>query len=399
MARTPRPARWNDAAVARALVRWFVANARDLPWRVPRDGRRDPYRVLVSEVMLQQTQVGRVLLRYEQFLGRFPSVGALARAPAGRVLDAWAGLGYYRRARALHALAREVARRGSWPASASELEALPGVGRYTAGAVASLAFGEATPAVDGNVARVLLRVMGRDVPRDSRDGLGACWERAACLARATHRLAGLASNPAGALNEALIELGATVCTVRAPRCGACPIAGACAARARGVQDRIPRPKSRARRRLVREACLVARDATGRVLLERRGAGGLWEGLWQPPTVALDDGEGAREAIVRLAGSLGLGSARGAHEIHHTRFLTSAAVVELTGFALARAAPARVALAWRAPGRRLLAVDATAGLAMPSPHRDVLAAWESRRRRGGIGAGAGTGVVARGARRI
>jgi A/G-specific adenine glycosylase len=187
------------------LLRWYADVARPLPWRAT----RDPYALLVSEVMLQQTQAARVVPRYEAFLARFPDVGALASAPARDVLAAWSGLGYNRRALALQAAARHVAARG-WP---DDLTALPGVGAYTAAAVASFAWDAQRAAVDVNVARVIGRWDGRDyAPRP----LAA---RAAAL---------LPPGRAAAWNQAMMELGATVCTARAARCAACPVAAECA---------------------------------------------------------------------------------------------------------------------------------------------------------------------------
>ncbi len=214
----------DDRQLAARLESWFRKQARPLPWRVVdrRSGRRNPYRALVAEVMLQQTQVGRVLEKYGPFLRRFPTVRALAAADEQEVLAAWSGLGYYRRARLLHCAARAIVERhrGRIPDDAAALRALPGVGRYTAGAIASIVFGRAEPIVDGNVRRVLLRIEGRAV-RAKRDGNdGWCWDQAGRLVKS-------AASPA-VFNEALMELGATVCVPRGPKCVACPIAAWCA---------------------------------------------------------------------------------------------------------------------------------------------------------------------------
>jgi A/G-specific adenine glycosylase len=213
------------SAAAAELLDWYAAGARDLPWR----RTRDPYRILVSEVMLQQTQAARVVPRYERWLERFPDEHALAAAEPADVLREWSGLGYNRRALRLHACAREVAARG-WPADAAGLRALPGVGPYTAAAVASFAFGEQVAAVDVNVARVLGRWAGREL-------------RGAELARDAE--AALPDGRAADWNQAMMELGATVCTARAARCEECPV-GPCASR--GVVVTAPRGSGAGRQR-------------------------------------------------------------------------------------------------------------------------------------------------------
>jgi len=204
---TPR----NAAAFRRRLLVWFRTAGRDLPWR----RTRDPYRVLVSEFMLQQTQVSRVLEFYPRFLERYPDLEALARARPRAVREAWEGLGYYRRAANLHRLAREVVRRhaGTVPSDPVELEALPGVGPYTAGAVASFAYEKPAPAVDTNVARVLGRVFGCQTAKTTRNMAQLLQPRR----RAT----------IWAFNQALMELGALVCTARAPKCAQCPVSSDC----------------------------------------------------------------------------------------------------------------------------------------------------------------------------
>jgi A/G-specific adenine glycosylase len=201
----------------RRLLRWFRRYGRDLPWR----RTRDPYHVIVSEFMLQQTQVARVEGFYHRFLERYPSIESLAAAPASRVRESWEGLGYYRRAANLHRLAQEVVRNraGVIPKDPEELRLLPGVGRYTAGAVASFAFERATPAVDTNVARVLRRAFH---PRArSRALTGRLWDTAQVI---TPR----EGKTAWAFNQGIMELGALICTARVARCGECPVRTACA---------------------------------------------------------------------------------------------------------------------------------------------------------------------------
>jgi A/G-specific adenine glycosylase len=296
--------RSRDCSIVAALCGWFARSARPLPWRTPGDQPRDPYAALVSEVMLQQTQVSRVVEKFGQFLGRFPTVAALADAPEEEVLAVWSGMGYYRRARHLQAAARAIVERhgGEVPCDAATLRQLPGVGRYTAGALASIVFGKAVPTVDGNIARVLQRLEGCDMT--AGDGVAWAWGRSRELVSLAGRARelprswwewwgssvsrGSAADPRptagpGVLNEALMELGATVCTPRSPRCGNCPLVALC--RAAGQDpERIPRPRVRPLRGVLYCAVLLLVDENGRVLVEQRGPAGMWAKLWQAPTL-------------------------------------------------------------------------------------------------------------------
>lgn len=270
-----------DRDLAERLAAWFGRAARtELPWRDGPAGARDPYRVLVSEAMLQQTQVSRVLERFPRFMARFPDVRALAAADEHAVLAEWSGMGYYRRARNLHAAAKMIVEEfgGRVPREVESLRRLPGVGRYTAGAIASMAYNEAAPIVDGNVARVLLRIHGRDAASDDRKVQAWLWERAEALAAASDR--------PGVVNEALMELGATVCVPgpALPRCQACPLNASCAAKREGRQAEIPRPKARARQKNLYCGVVVARRSDGAILMEQRPGKGMWAGLWQAPTL-------------------------------------------------------------------------------------------------------------------
>ncbi len=298
----------SDTSIAAAVEGWFLLNARVLPWRVVDRGTgkkngarrretlektaaerrttqdRDPYLSLVSEAMLQQTQVSRVIEKYGAFVSRFPTVGALAKADEQDVLGMWSGLGYYRRARNLHAAAKMIVTEfgGRVPRGVEELRRLPGVGRYTAGAIASIAFGERAPIVDGNVARVLLRVHGKDAASDDKSVQEWLWERAAALATAAKR--------PGTFNEGLMELGATVCTPGPgmPRCDECPLREMCVARREGRQLVIPRAKTPAVRKTVYCAVAIVERADGAILVEQRGDKGMWAGMWQGPTVERTD---------------------------------------------------------------------------------------------------------------
>ncbi len=275
------------AAFSEQLLTWFAHHARDLPWR---QGRA-PYRVWVAEVMLQQTQVETVIPYYERFLTRFPTVQALSSASLEEVLKAWEGLGYYARARNLHAAAQQVvnAHNGQLPETFEALLALPGVGRYIAGAVASIAFGRDVPAVDGNARRVLCRVfeIREDVTRSA-------------VQRSLEALAAslLPAGQAGAFNEALMELGATLCTPRAPFCDRCPLVDLCQAHAGGEPEALPvkRPRKRTPRYDVAAAVTVRDD--GRVLVAQRNTDDMLGGLWEFPGGKREDGETLPQCLVR-----------------------------------------------------------------------------------------------------
>jgi len=256
------------------LLAWFDRHRRDLPWR----RTRDPYKIWLSEVMLQQTRVETVLPFYKRFLEKFPTVEALARAEVEEVLALWSGLGYYRRARQLHAAARKVAAAGAFPATEAGLLGLPGVGAYTAAAVASIAFGVAAPVMDGNVERVLARCLAlAEEPRAS----GA---RRKLLAAAEELLD---PRRPGDSNQALMELGATLCTPRRPKCLLCPLHVGCRAAGEGAPERYPLPK--AKRLAERQRLLVAVAAKGgAVLLFRRPEdSALLAGTWELPWVILE----------------------------------------------------------------------------------------------------------------
>lgn len=253
-----------------ALVRWYEVEARDLPWR----RTDDPYAILVSEFMLQQTRVETVRGRFESFLHRFPDLASLAAADEDEVLAEWSGLGYYRRARALHALARRVIadHDGRLPPDPAALSELPGVGPYTAAAVSSIAYSCPVLAIDGNVARVLCRLLSVAVdPR--RPATRRVLERAVAPA--------FDSVPAGTLNQSLMELGARVCLPRAPGCRSCPCARWCAARREGTEETIPPPRPRRVEPVVEAAAVLERD--GRYLLFRGQRPGVLHAMWEFPT--------------------------------------------------------------------------------------------------------------------
>lgn len=264
------------------LLSWFGAHQRTLPWRSTQDsGRIDPYNIWVSEIMLQQTRVAAVLDHYAEFLRRFPTVTALAQAAEADVLAAWSGLGYYRRARMLHRGAQVVVTEhaASLPGTAAELRMLPGIGAYTSAAIASIAFGEPVTAVDGNVERVITRVA-------SLSAKGAV--RGAALRRRIGDLAGMLLDTVqpGDFNQAMMELGATICLPRNPLCGQCPVAGQCATRG---EHPVERRKPMVRREV---ACALVvksgpRDSTQVLLRQRPWAGTVMPGMWELPEIAAD----------------------------------------------------------------------------------------------------------------
>jgi len=270
------------------LLEWYRRVRRPLPWRE----REDPYAVLVSEVMLQQTQVATVLPYYERFMERFPTVFALAGAPLEEVLRLWEGLGYYARARNLHRAAQTIVERfgGVVPDSPEELLRLPGVGRYTAGAVASLAFNRPAAILDGNVARVLsrlFRVRGNPKSGATRRRL---WELAEAILPKEH---------ARDFNAALMELGALLCSPSQPRCGDCPLRDLCEAHRHGEETLLPElPPPPPTRAVTDVAVLVERE--GRVLLTERPKGVVWGGLWELPRRRMEEGESVVEAARRAA---------------------------------------------------------------------------------------------------
>jgi A/G-specific adenine glycosylase len=262
----------------RRLLAWYDAHARDLPWRKS----RDPYRVWVSEIMLQQTRVAAVIEHYHEFLSRFPTLEKLAGAREASVLAAWSGLGYYRRARMLHAAAKVVVREldGKFPDTAEELRELPGIGRYTAAAIASIAFGEPVAVVDGNVERVLERLGGERLSQ------GATWQTAEEL---------LDQKRPGDFNQAMMELGATVCTPRAPACLTCPVVEFCATR-----GEMPGAAKMARQKK-REIHYALDFRKGAVLLVQRPRdASLMAGMWELPELAASVVGTGEQQIPRFA---------------------------------------------------------------------------------------------------
>jgi A/G-specific adenine glycosylase len=260
---------------AAALLAWYDRNRRRLPWRAEPGAAADPYRVWLAEIMLQQTTVAAVIPYYERFLTRFPSLDALAAAEEGAVLAAWAGLGYYARARNLHACARAVAAAGGFPRDAAGLRALPGIGAYTAAAVAAIAFGQPVVPVDGNVTRVIARLAAIDAPLPAAQG-------AIAAAADAFGMAPEARARPGDFAQALFDLGATICTPATPACALCPLRAGCAGFARGIAADLPRKAAKPERPVRHGVHFWLVDGRGQVLLRRRPPRGLLGGMTELP---------------------------------------------------------------------------------------------------------------------
>lgn len=359
------------AAFHEALPTWFEHNRRPMPWRsTGADGRRDPYRVWISEVMLQQTRVDQATPYFERFTAAFPTLPDLAAADLDEVLLLWEGLGYYSRARNLHQAAREVAVTydGRVPEDEASFRRLPGVGAYTAAAVLSLAFDAPLAALDGNVIRVLTRVFA--VADDA--GRAAVRNRLQHLATAL-----LDRRQPGRFNEAVMELGATVCTPRQPLCGECPLASVCAARRQGEQERFPVIAKKAPVPHHDIAAAVITDPAGRILIQQRPVDAMLGGLWEFPGGKVKAGETPAEACVReVHEELGIEVETGAplamirHAYSHFR-------ITLHAFAASRVSGeprhhAGEAVAWVAPAD-------LGGYAFPRANRRLIAILEERQR--------------------
>ncbi len=274
--------------IVEELVTWYRTHKRDLPWR-----GATPYAVWVSEIMLQQTQVATVIPFFVRFTERFPTVEALAEAPLEEMLKYWAGLGYYARARNLHRAAQAVTERfgGNLPRTAEEIESLPGIGRYTSGAILSIAFDVPRPLVDANVTRVLSRVFGLRGDPKSTANQAALWSLAEQL---------VPLERPGEFNQGLMELGALVCSPADPKCDRCPLLPDCVAGNSADPSALPEfPPGRATIAVTHSAALI-RDSNGRILIAQRPPHGLWGGLWEFPRVVCATGESPAEGAARAA---------------------------------------------------------------------------------------------------
>jgi len=350
------PAKPDPRQIAPPLLAWFDRAKRDMPWR----DTRDPYRIWLSEVMLQQTQVATVTPYFERFLAAFPTVDDLANAPLDEVLRLWAGLGYYSRARSLHKAAQIVVREhgGLFPEAAEALRSLPGVGPYTAGAIASIAFGERVPAVDGNAVRVLARLFL--VTGDVQQG------------RPRARIEELAAEAVpevrpGDYNQALMELGSLVCRPNNPHCGECPLGGLCLASAGGQQATVPAARRRSPVRSVSAVAGIVRR-NGRLLIAQRPPDGVWGGMWELPNCEVAGGDPSVVLADLLERDFGLSIEVGemiyslTHAIMNQR-------IEL-GVFHCRVTSGRTQ-AWRHVAAKWVKPGETDGYALPAPHRKVL----------------------------
>ena len=261
---------WLDS-IRQPLIAWYGTSARALPWRAD----RDPYRILVSEMMLVQTTVATVIPYFARFLERFPTLADLALAEEDDVLKAWEGLGYYRRARQLQGAAKAVLRdhNGVFPSDPESIRNLPGVGPYIAGALLSFAFDQPAPILEANTQRVVARWLAWDQDLKAKSTQNRLWQAAARL---------VPDQQAGTFNQAFMELGALVCSPRKPLCSECPVSRSCLSHKLGVQDKVPVVTARAAPRQVKETAFVVPKA-GRMLLLQRGRGRLWESFWEFPT--------------------------------------------------------------------------------------------------------------------
>ena len=299
------------------LLNWYAEHARQLPWR----GDPDPYKVWISEMMLQQTRVETVIPYYLRWIERFPSIQALAAASEQEVLSAWEGLGYYSRARNLHHAAQVMMEKfsGQLPNDMHTLQQLPGIGRYTAAAIASIAFGRDEPALDGNIRRVLARLFDVSLPARSPAGEKRLWELASAICL---------PGRAGDYNQALMDLGATICTPRSPACPRCPLSELCQARLLGVQEERPvmEPKPPIPHYTVAAAVIQKEGSLPgeNVLLARRPSHGLLGGLWEFPGGKLQDGEDLpaclkREICEELGVDISVGEPFGIYRHAYTHF--------------------------------------------------------------------------------
>ena len=344
-------------AIGRALLTWYAKHRRELPWRKG----QDPYAVWVSEMMLQQTQVSTVIPYFQSWMRRFPNVTALAEAEESDVLHAWQGLGYYSRARNLRRAAQEMLRvhDGRVPDRISELLALPGIGPYSAGAIASIAYGHPEPLVDGNVIRVLARLFALRGDPNRAPLKAELWACARAL---------IPKEAPGDFNQSLMELGATVCTPRAPRCQTCPVAGHCQALSDGLVDVLPELPARAKATPVHVAAAIA-TRNGRVLVTKlRPDAARWAGMWLFPNAEVGSTETAEAAVTRaLLSAVGLrGEATGIlcvvrHTVTRFRITLDAYQVRAKGGAAQALTVAECA--WKRP-------DELASLAMPNAHRQI-----------------------------
>jgi A/G-specific adenine glycosylase len=350
----------DSAPLAERLLAWYDRHRRTLPWRAPPGERADPYAVWLSEIMLQQTTVAAVGPYFERFLARWPNVAALAAAPLDDVLAEWAGLGYYARARNMHAAAKAVAARGGFPADVDGLRALPGIGPYTAAAIAAIAFDVKASAMDGNVERVVARL------RAVREALPGAKKTLAALAEEL-----VPDERPGDYAQAIMDLGATICSPRRPACALCPWNHACLARAQGIAEDLPAKAPKAERPRRYGIAFWATRPDGAVLLRRRPEKGLLGGMMEVPSTDWGPAPPSAE-VARRAAPLVADWAPMAGTVEHvfTHFALSLAVWQ-----------ARVADVPAPQGARWVAPADLAREALPSVMRKIVGFAEGRAGRG------------------
>jgi A/G-specific adenine glycosylase len=341
---------------ATRLIDWQRRHGRhDLPWQRDWQRKQDPYHVWVSEIMLQQTQVGTAAPYYERFISRFPGLAALAAAPAEEVMALWSGLGYYARARNLHRCAREVVvmHGGTFPGDPVQLAALPGIGRSTANAIAAFCFGARVPILDGNVKRLLCRFLGIEGFPGAAAVESRLWRHAGEL---------LPQDDAATYIQAQMDIGATVCTRGKPRCDACPLADLCVARQENRIADLPTPRPK-RQVPERSVTLLVLCSGSRVMLERRPPSGIWGGLLSPPE--LPEGQDAaawcRERLGMAVGAVSPAPTF-VHAFTHFRLTIRPLVCDATALPLAAE-----------PGMVWVGLDDLPGAALPAPVRKLLSA--------------------------
>ena len=338
--------------VSSRLLKWFGRHKRPLPWRKT----RDPYRIWVSEIMLQQTQVNTVVPYYERWMKNFPTLRRLANAPLARILKCWEGLGYYSRARNLHRAAKVVTQKfgGRIPDSREELLQLPGIGRYTAGAIASIAFSKPEPILDGNVKRVLARLFAVKEPIDTTRGEKRLWEISRALVESEPK------SP-GDLNQSLMELGALVCLPENPQCGVCPLEKIC--RAHRLEKELDFPIKLRKTRLEKLKTVAAIIwKKGRVLLQKQDPESRWGGLWTFPYWIHTNGKSEKDFLQnKMVQELGIrtGKLNSRAELQHafTKYRVRLRVYE------GEARSVRQKLTWVEPGK-------ISGLPLPRPHQRI-----------------------------
>ncbi len=327
--------------LAQNLLNWYHKHARKLPWR----GLENPYAIWVSEIMLQQTRVDTVIPYYQRWMARFPDVHSLAQASQQEALNLWEGLGYYSRARNLHRAAQWLVEHnnGKLPADAAELRRLPGVGRYTAAAIASIAFGLDEPALDGNIRRVMARLYNLSEPGRSTAGEKKLWSWVA---------ENLPPGRAADYNQALMELGALICTPHAPQCDCCPVAACCQARAAGVQEQRPvRKAKKTPPHYTVTAAVIQRN--GHTLIAQRRQGGLLGGMWEFPGGKQEPGETLHTCLKReireeLGVEIKIGAPCGVYEHTYSHFRVTLHAFSASLLAGEPQALDHTALRWVAP---------------------------------------------------